>query len=222
MGILTSRVYERELADLKLRLVSMGRRCEDLIDAARLALMTHNARLADQIAAQDREVDKDETAIDEMAVRILALRQPRASDLRFLVATLKVVTELERVGDEAVNLAERAGQLAQAGTIPGILKPLVSMTTLAQELLRASLVAFVRRDPSLAHEVIHRDDEVDAFYGEVTRSCMADMKERPDRVSTAMCLASSSKHLERIGDHTSNIAAMAVFTANGEDVRRLP
>jgi phosphate transport system protein len=216
----TSRAYEQELSELSKRVVVMGSRCEELIDMAIRAMVDRDTDLAARVAEADRLIDRDEMEIDELAVRILARRQPAARDLRFLVFALKVVTDLERIGDEAANMAERATQLAQ-GTYPAtdLTPKLQTMGVLTRELVHQSLEAFVARDESLARSVRDRDDEVDAMYGEILRGCYAYIRAHPEHVQVAMCLASTSKYLERIADHATNIAEMVVFVTSGEDVR---
>lgn len=216
----TSRAYEQELAELQRRLVAMGARCEELIEMASRAMVERDGTLAARVEEADRQIDRDEMEIDELAVRILALRQPAARDLRFLVFALKVVTDLERIGDEAANMAGRAAQLAQQSFAVSELQPKVEeMAALTKELVHLSLDAFVAGDEELARGVRERDDEVDALYGEVLRGCLGYIREHPDRVPAAMCLASTSKYLERIADHATNIAEMVVFVTSGEDVR---
>jgi phosphate transport system protein len=220
MPLHTSRAYQQELSELQQRLVAMGSRCERLIDMATRAMGERDADLAAQVEEADRRIDADEMEIDELAVRILALRQPAARDLRFLVFALKVVTDLERIGDEAANMAERAAQLTAGGFPVSALQPqLQEMATLTGELVRMALDAFVKGDEELARTVRRRDDEVDELYGSIRRACLEYVRAHPDRVSAAMCIASTSKYLERMADHATNIAEMVVFVTSGEDVR---
>lgn len=216
----TSRAYEQELAELQRRLVAMGARCEELIEMAARAMGERDGSVVARVEEADRAIDRDEMEIDELTVRILALRQPAARDLRFLVFALKVVTDLERIGDEASNMAERAAQLAGYGHPAPELQPKVEeMAKVTRALVHQALDAFVQGDEALARAVRERDDEVDALYGEVLRGSVAYVQQHPDRVPVAMCLASTSKYLERIADHATNIAEMVVFVTSGEDVR---
>lgn len=220
MPIHTSRAYQQELSELQQRLVAMGSRCERLIDMATRAMGDRDAGLAAEVERADREIDTDEMEIDELTVRILALRQPAARDLRFLVFALKVVTDLERIGDEAANMAERAAQLTEQGFPTSRLQPqLLEMAAVTKELVHQALDAFVERNEALARDVRRRDDEVDEMYGAVRRACVQYVREHPDRAPAAMCLASTAKYLERIADHATNIAEMVVFVTSGEDVR---
>jgi phosphate transport system protein len=153
-----------------------------------------------------------------MAVRVLALRQPVAYDLRFVTSTLKFVTDLERIADEAVNIAERVEVLAKAATPPpafGIPK----MGDVVQKMLRESLDAFVDGDADRARSVLTMDDEVDAHYGETLRNVLAWMAEHPKEIPSAMCVASAAKYLERIADHATNLAEHVVYLERGDDVR---
>lgn len=220
MTLHTSTAYEQELKELSERVVAMGTRCEELIEMAIRAMVEQDADLAARVEAADRQIDRDEMDIDELAVKILARRQPAARDLRFLVFALKVVTDLERIGDEAANMAGRAVQLAERDhPAPELLPRLQEMAVVTRDLVHQALEAFVRADEELARAVRARDDEVDAMYGELLRGCERYIREHPEHVAVAMCLASTSKYLERIADHATNIAEMVVFVTSGEDVR---
>ncbi len=214
----TSTAYEHELCELQRRIVAMGAQCEQLIEMASRAMSERDASLAARVEEADRQIDRDEIEIDDLTVRILARRQPAARDLRFLVFALKVVTDLERIGDEAANMAGRAAQLS--GFPPSALAPqLQQMAAITKELVRQSLDAFVLGDEELARRVRERDDEVDALYGEVLRGSLAYVQDHPEQAAVAMCLASTSKYLERIADHATNIAELVVFVTSGVDVR---
>jgi len=154
----TSRAFQEELEALSARLVGMGQRCTELIEMASRAMSERDVELAARVEAADREIDTHEMEIDELAVRILALRQPAARDLRFLVFALKVVTDLERIGDEAANLAERGAQLAAQGVPRTDLQPaLQEMAALTRVQVERALEAFVAGDEALAREVSARD-----------------------------------------------------------------
>src|SRR5690606_39014378 len=161
------RAYEQELTALSERVVAMGARCEELIEMAIRAMVERDADLAARVKEADRQIDRDEMEIDELAVKILARRQPAARDLRFLVFALKVVTDLERIGDEAANMAGRALQLAKGEhPVPSELVPaLQEMAGVTKDIVHQALEAFVQRDEALARDVRERDDEVDAMYG---------------------------------------------------------
>lgn len=215
----TSRAYEQELRQLKDRLLAMGGRCEQLIQMATRAIEELDTGLAHKVEQTDRAINNEEIAIDEMTVRILALRQPVGRDLRFLVTALKVVTDLERIGDEAVNMAERAVELSAAPPLRALLPRLQEMSSATARMVQRALDAFVREDEVLARAVLQEDDHVDALYGELLRASMALMQSEPSRVPEGFRFASCAKYLERIADHATNIAEMVVFMVSGDDVR---
>lgn len=215
----TSQQYEVELRALKDRLLSMGGRCEAHIRQALDALENQDAALANEVTGTDHEINADELAVDDLAVRILALRQPVGKDLRFLMTALKVVTDLERIGDEAVNIAERAEELSAEPHLPETWKALPDMAKAAAEMLHDALDAFVEEDVEKARRVLAMDDNVDEFYGQVMRNSMEYMAKHSDRVRAAMGVASCAKYIERIADHSTNIAEMVVYMVRGEDVR---
>lgn len=219
MSTHTSRAYEQELRDLKARLLAMGARCEDLIRMASRAFENLDSELAQTVERSDRVLNIEEIAIDQMTVRILALRQPVGRDLRFLVTTLKVVTDLERIGDEAVNVAERVVELAASAEITKLKPKLAEMSHAASRMVRMALDSFVEEDVDAARAVLDEDDAVDALYGELLRMSMDFIRKQPDRVEDGMRVASCAKYLERIADHATNIAEMVVFMVSGDDVR---
>lgn len=215
----TSQEFEAELRGLEGRLLAMGARCESMIGMASRAIVEQDGEVAQKVVVLDRANNADELAIDEMCFRILALRQPVGRDLRFLMATVKVVTDLERIGDEAVNLAERAEELSTRPELPPPVQALPRMAAAANRMLLDALDAFVAEDAGLARNVLAQDDAVDATYGEVLDQSMRFMQEHPERVRAGMKVASCAKYLERAADHASNIAEMVVFLVEGEDVR---
>jgi len=216
----TSQQYEAELQALKDRILTMGGRCEDLLRRALKALEKNDVSLAQEVERTDREINRDELAVDDLAVRILALRQPVGRDLRFLLTALKVVVDLERIGDEAVNVAERVTELAQDVGRPGIeIGELNRMAQLSIEMLHQALDAYVEEDADKARSVLLRDDEVDASYGQMLQVSMAFMGKHPDRIAAGMAVASCAKYIERIADHSTNIAEMVVYMVRGIDVR---
>jgi phosphate transport system protein len=215
----TSRAYEQELRELKSRLLAMGGRCEQLIDMASRALTAGDNDLAHRVEDTDRAINAEEMAIDRMTIGILALRQPVGRDLRFLVTALKVVTDLERIGDEAVNVAERAQELSGGSGIPELVPKLQELVAASTTMVRKALDAFVDENDKAARDVLSLDDEVDALYGELLRRAMAWMRDHPDRIEDGMRFASCAKYLERVADHATNIAEMVVFMVSGDDVR---
>lgn len=215
----TSHAFESELRELKDTLLAMGGRCERAIRNAMRAIEERNLELAAEVQQSDRLVNAAELEVDDRAERILALRQPMGRDLRFVLTALKVVTDLERIGDEAVNLAERAEDLAKATQVPQIAEQLPEMSAMATTMLHDALDAFLEEDAEGARKVLLRDDEVDACYGRILRECLEFMTNNSAGIHAAMAVASSAKYLERIADHATNIAEMVVYLARGVDVR---
>lgn len=214
----TDREYEAELLNLREQLLLMGARVEELIAASMNALVARNTDLARRTMESDHGVNRLEVEIDETCLRILARRQPVASDLRFLATALKLVTDLERIGDLGVNISERVVELNQEPT----LKPYIDlpkMAEAAQGMVRDALDAFVQADAIRAEQVIARDSVVDAYYAQIFRELLTYMMEDPRNIYRATRLQSIAKYLERIGDHATNLAEMVVFMVKGQDIR---
>jgi phosphate transport system protein len=218
MGLLTDRDYNSELDRLHDQLLLMGAKVEDMISCSMQALVKRDSDLARRTIMSDRDVNRMEMEIDDLCLRILARRQPVASDLRLITTGLKVVTDLERIGDSAVNICERVIEL---NTEP-VLKPYVDiprMAEIVQGMVRDALDAFVHKDPQRAAEVLERDRLVDAYYGQVFRELLTYMMEDPRNIYRAVRAQSVAKYLERIGDHATNLAEMVIFMVGGKDVR---
>lgn len=215
----TDHEFESELHALKDRLLAMGGRCEKMIATAVRAYVERSVRLAEQVMAADREMNTDEIAVDDMAVRILALRQPVGRDLRFVILAVKVVTDLERIGDEAVNLAERVAEMVEHNDAILPSSDIPQIAELAAAMLHDALDAFVEEDADRAIEVLAKDDAVDEIYGRMLRTSVEYMKTESDHIAAGMRVSSSAKYIERIADHATNIAEMVVYLVRGEDVR---
>jgi phosphate transport system protein len=212
--------FDRELSDLKENLLTMGGLVEKAIKRAITALGERNDELAAAVIAKDDEVDNQELKIDELCLKILALRQPAARDLRFITTAIKVNYDLERIGDMAVNICERVQEL-NAETQ---LKPYVDlprMADLVQQMLTQSLSAFVNANPDLAWQVIRHDEEVDRLHNQIFRDLLDFMTRDFSTVTRATRLLFISKYLERIADHSVNIAELVIFMAQGKIVRHL-
>jgi len=214
----THQEFEAELRNLKDRLLAMGGRCEQMISTAVRAFEDRDDALAREVMEADHGMDEDELAVDDMAVRILALRQPVGRDLRFAVAAVKASTDLERIGDEAVNIAERVIEMEPVDRLSPPGSKLPEMAQRAGAMLRDSLNALVEEDPKKARDVFMQDDAVDDLYGEVMRLCLDYMKD-PSRIADGMRICNCAKYLERIADHATNIAEMVIFMVEGRDVR---
>lgn len=214
----TDREYEHELLQLREQLLVMGSHVESIIGDSIRALQERDVGLAERTITADEVVDRMEVELDGLCLRILARRQPVASDLRFLTLVLKVVTDLERIADLGVNICERVLEL---NTEPQ-LKPYVDIPHMGQEvqsMLREVLDAFVAKDADQARRIIERDHVVDALYAQVFRELLTFMMESGKNVYRATRLQSIAKYLERMADHTINLAEMVIFMVDGQDVR---
>lgn len=214
----TDKIYEAELADLRNQLLELGGKVETEIAQGMRALAERDGKLAEEVMATDQEVNRLEVKIDEACRRLLALRQPAASDLRFITTALKIVVDLERIGDLAVNIAERAIDLAQSPPLRPV-HDLGKLAQLSQGQLRRALDAFVDNDVSKAQEVIRDDDLADALYHKLFNELLGLMMEDPRNIRRATNLMFVAKHLERLGDHATNVAEMVIFMVRGTDVR---
>jgi phosphate transport system protein len=216
----TDRVYENELKTLRERLLRMAGRVEQMIADSVRALVEQDVQLARRTIEADRLVDRAEMETDELCLVILAKRQPVASDLRFITLSLKMVTDLERIGDLAVNICERAIDL---GPEPP-LKPWVDvprMASIVQGMVRDAIDAFVAGDTERAQSVVERDDELDELYTRVFRELLSTMLHDGSKVERGIHAQSVAKWLERMGDHATNLAEQVVFMVKGKDIRHV-
>jgi len=212
--------YEAELKELQTRILEMGGSVEKQISNAVAALVTRDDELARTTIERDHGVNRMDVEIDDLCIRLLALHQPTAKDLRLITTGLKITTDLERIGDMAVNLSERALELNQEPQ----LKPFIDiprMADVAQAMLRQSLDAFVREDVELALKVCRDDDIIDDINHQLFRELLSYMMEDPQTVSRAIRLLFVAKYLERIADHATNISEMVVFMVKGTSIRHL-
>jgi phosphate transport system protein len=214
----TDRAYENELTDLREKLLAMGAKVEEALAQAMRALVERDSDLAHRTIARDNDIDQLEKDIDDHCLRILAKRQPVASDLRFITIALKFVTDLERIGDLAVNISERAIELnAEPALKPYIDLP--KMSAAVQATIRGALDALVAANADLALTLIERDHQVDAYFGQVFRELLTYMMEDARNIQRALKILTVAKHLERAGDHATNLAELVVFMARGKDIR---
>jgi phosphate transport system protein len=212
------KTYDAELNALREQLLEMGGLVEAAIAGSVRAIVERDPALAEQVIRKDRTVNRMEVDIDGACRRILALRQPAASDLRFITTALKIVTDLERMGDLAVNIARRAIDLAQTPPLRP-LHDLGRLAALSEAALAKALDAFVTADPVKAEEVLEGDDHLDALYLKVFNELLTTMMEDPRAIRRATSIMFSAKHLERFGDHATNLAEMVIFMVRGTDVR---
>jgi len=210
--------FQEELAALKERLLVMGGLAEERVRLAVEALVSTDMALIDRVLEGDGPINQLHIEIDSRAFKMLALYQPMAADLRAIVAAVKINTDLERVGDLAVNIAEAAKRYVQHRPV----KPLIDiprMAEIAQRMLRDALDAFVRRDDGLARAVLNEDDKLDALKTQVFRELLTYMLQDPATIEPALDLILISRHLERIGDHATNVAEDVIFMVLAKDVR---
>ncbi len=213
-------VFDEELRQLKSKILKMGSLVEDAIKNSIASLVERDNALARKVIDNDRMVNTLDVEIDEEAIRLIALRQPMAVDLRFITMAMKITTDLERMGDFAVNIAERALELNQEP----MLKPYIDipkMRAIAQSMIRDALDAFVRKDKQLAIEVIRRDDQVDNLKREVLLELADYMVKDPTTVTRAMKISFVAQYLERVADHATNIAEMVIYLVEGKIIRHM-
>src|SRR6516162_340260 len=207
----TSKHYEEQLRVLKDKLLLMSHKAELMISESIRALVDRRPSLAEEVIARDDE-------IDNLCYEVLALEQPVARDLRFIATILKIVKDIERIGDIAVNIGERAMELIHEPELKRLVD-LPIMADAAQKILKESLDAFVNSDAELAEKVIFNDNVVDDMYEQIFRELLTYMLEDPRSISRAIKLIFIAKHLERVGDHSANIAEMVIFLVRGQDIR---
>ena len=214
----THREYEGELQRIREMLLMMGAKVEEMLSQAMKALATRDTPLAEKTLYIDREINRLEIEVDDLCLRVLARRQPVASDLRFLTMALKVVTDLERMGDLGVNICERVMELNEEPPLESY-HQVVNMAEAAQEMLREALDAFVAGDAERAQAIVKRDSDVDAYYKTIFRELLTYMMENPRNIFRATRVQSIAKYVERIADHATNLAEMVVFMVHGKDIR---
>jgi phosphate transport system protein len=216
----TDKKYGEDLKKLREDILYMGGLVEDQIQKAVTSLVERDSKLAETIIERDHEVNRLDVEIDDLCIQLLALHQPAARDLRFITTALKITTDLERIGDMAVNICERALELNEEPQ----LKPYIDIPRMArtsERMIRESLDAFVREDTSLALRVCAEDQELDDLNSQIFRETISFMIEDPHTINRAMKIASISKYLERIGDHATNIGEMVVFMVKGKSIRHM-
>jgi phosphate transport system protein len=212
------RHFQEDLDTLKERLLAMGGLAEERVREAVRGLMERDPAAIDTVLAGDEPINDLHMEVDDRCFKLLALHQPMAADLRVIVAAVKINTDLERVGDLAVNIAEAGKRYLQHPPV----KPLIDiprMGDLAQQMLRDALDAFVRRDMALAETVLAADDTLDSLKTQIFRELLTYMLQTPETIEPALDLILISRHLERIGDHATNVAEDVIFILSARDVR---
>jgi phosphate transport system protein len=219
-GVHISRRYDQDLEQLRERILAMGGNLVGMIKETMRALLERDSAAARRMIEYDHEINRQEVLIDELSLNIIALRQPAASDLRFITLALKVSTDLERIGDLCVNIAERALELNEEPQ----LKPYIDLPKMAEAaegMIVDALEAFLRGDADLAAAVTRRDDYIDQLNSQIFRELLTFMMEDPKTITRATRLIFVGKNLERIADHATNIAEMVIFMVKGKDIRHL-
>ena len=218
MNFMTLRHFDEELSELKTKLLRMAGLAEDQIDKALTALVTRDSTLARQVIERDHQVNALDVEIDEDCIRLLALHQPAARDLRLVTTAMKIATELERISDLAENVCERAIELNEEPQ----LKPYIDipmMGNMARMMVKESIDAFVKDDAVLARKVLTDDDFVDDLMEQLFRELLSFMLEDTRTISRAIRLSFIAKYLERMADHATNIAELVVYLVEGKIIR---
>lgn len=212
------RHFDEQLNELKEKLLKMGSLVEEAVNNAVRALVDRKTELAKKVISDDNAINMLEIEIDDLCLRLLALQQPQAIDLRFITSAMKINNDLERMGDLAVNIAERAIVLLETP----VLKPLIDIPRMAkqtQSMLKDSLEAFVNRDAVLAKTVCERDDEIDNLNDQVFRELLTYMIQEPKAIERAVNLILVARNLERIADHATNISEDVIYIASGRTIK---
>ncbi|HXW69720.1 MAG TPA: phosphate signaling complex protein PhoU [Dissulfurispiraceae bacterium] len=213
-------IFDEELMRLKEKVLLMGSMVESAIKDSVRALVDRDNQLAKKVIENDHQINTLDSEIDEECIKLIALMQPKAGDLRFITTAMKITTDLERMGDMAVNIAERALELNEEP----ILKPYIDiprMREIAQAMTRDVLDAFVKGDKKLAMDVIMRDDEVDDLRNAILKELVFFMVQDPSTVTRAMKIIFVAQYLERIADHATNIAEMVIYLVAGKLIRHM-
>ncbi|MEO8045958.1 MAG: phosphate signaling complex protein PhoU [Nitrospirota bacterium] len=215
---MTQRHFDEELADLKTKLLRMAAQTEDQIDQALTALVTRDSALAREVIERDHQINALDVEIDEESIRLLALHQPAARDLRLVTTAMKIATELERISDLSENVSERVIELNEEPQ----LKPYIDipmMGKMARTMVKHSIDAFVKDDAQLARKVLADDDYVDDLMEQLFRELLSFMLEDTRTISRAIRLSFIAKYLERMADHATNIAELVVYLVEGKIIR---
>jgi phosphate transport system protein len=213
-----TRHFQEELEALKARLLEMGGLAEERVRLSIKGLVDRDHEIIDGVLVGDQPINRLHIEVDNRCFTLLALYQPMAADLRTIVSAVKINTDLERVGDLAVNIAEAARRYASHAPVKKLID-IPRMAGIAQTMLRDALDAFVRRDVGLAQQVLNEDDKLDSLKTQIFRELLTYMLQDPATIEPALDLILVSRHLERIGDHATNVAEDVIFIVSAKDVR---
>ncbi|MBN2241644.1 MAG: phosphate signaling complex protein PhoU [Acidobacteria bacterium] len=212
------RNFEEKIQELLQKLLLMGRLSESMVQTALRVLIERDESLGEMVVKKEKEVNELQIEIDDSAVKLTALQQPMGTDVRFLFMASRIASELERIGDQAVSIIQKASPILKSPS----LRPLVDlpmMGEIAEKMVRDSLEALVNRDCSLANRVMEQEDKVDAFRDKIFRVLLTYMMADPGTIERSLALILISRHLERVGDHATNIAEEVIYLVEGREVR---
>ncbi|MEM7611738.1 MAG: phosphate signaling complex protein PhoU [Pseudomonadota bacterium] len=214
-----SKRFNKDLEDLRSSVLAMGGLVETQLDKSIEAIVSGNSELGLKVAHDDYKVNKLEVGIDEECSRIIATRAPTASDLRLIVAIIKTITDLERVGDEAEKIGYLASRLANMDRPKGSYRELKSMGAQARRMVNSAMDAFARLDVDAALATVREDEQLDDEYEAIQRQCITFMMEDPRTIKRVMNVTWAARSLERIGDHAKNICEYVIYMVHGKDIR---
>jgi phosphate transport system protein len=220
-ALIMSKHLDRDLGHLQRDILALAAGVEEMIHQAVRALRKHDVPLARQVIDRDADIDQRENWVEEECLKMLALHQPVAADLRRIATVLKINNDLERMADLAVDIAERAIRLAELPALP-VPENLQRMTELTIQMVRESLESFIQRDAHQARRVCRLDDTIDRYNAEIIQELIERMKTASENIEAALSLFSATRHLERIADHATNIAEDVIYLVEGEIVRHRP
>lgn len=212
------RHFEEELKELKEQLLYMGGIAESMVNYAVKSLIERNDKYLEKVYSQEKEVNHLHISIDERCLKLLALRQPIAIDLRLIVAAIKINSELERIGDQAINIAQNTTDLLKQLELKPLLD-LSHMTEAVKIMVKDSLDSFVQKDPKLAQNILVKDNEVDAYKNQIFRELLTYMMSDPSTIQRALDLILIARNLEKVADHATNIAEDVIFMVLAKDIR---
>ncbi len=207
--------FDEDLGHIETLLLEMGGLVEAQVNDGVQALITRDVEAGQRVRRRDKQVDAFESKIDEMAIRVIAMRQPMAVDLRRVVTALKITSSLERMGDYAKNMGKRVEVLAEADNLGGATDAIERMSGIVREMIGDVLDAFVARDTAMAYEIRDRDEQVDQLHNTMFREMLTYMMERPENITPCMHLLFIAKNVERMGDHTTGIAEQIIYMVDG-------